>query len=232
MRTFEIITLFPQLFESHLKELPFSKSVQKDLTKINFHNPREFSTDDRKTIDFKPYGGGVGMLMMVEPIYKTLHKIFTPNYEKVISDNKLHKVKTHSNEKIILLTPKGERFTQKKAEELKEYDKIALICGRYEGFDARVKELANIEELSIGDFVLSGGELPALVVMESIIRLIPGVLEKEEAHEIESFSKNTLEYPQYTKPRNFKGLDVPEVLLSGDHKKIEEWRRSNSKPIQ
>lgn len=243
MLTFDVLTVFPQLFTNNIKELPFKKAISNNLININLTNLRDFGLDSYGTIDQKPFGGGPGMLLMVEPIYNALIDIYKNYYtdenafiEEVEAEsgdkiNKLSTTKTNKKDKIILLSPKGEKYNQKKATELKEYDHITFICGRYEGFDARIEKVAKIEKVSIGDFVLSGGELPALVIMESITRLLPGVLEKEEASLIESFSNGTLEYPQYTKPRTFKGFDVPEVLLSGNHKEIEKWRKENSKDI-
>jgi tRNA (guanine37-N1)-methyltransferase len=209
MITFDIITLFPELFSEHLNNLPFKKAIQKGLIKVNLHNLRDYALDKRGTVDDKPYGGGTGMVLMIEPIYKALQDI----------ENK---------EKTVLMTPLGTKYTQKKAGEYSQLSQITLICGRYEGVDARVEENLVDECVSIGDYVLSGGEIPALAIMESITRLIPGVLEKEDAAVKESFTDGTLEHPQYTRPEEFHEWKVPEVLLSGNHKEIERWKKENS----
>ena len=212
MLKFNVITLFPNLFEEHFNNLPFRRAIEKDLIEINLINLRDFAVDARGTVDDKPYGGGVGMILKIEPIYNALQSI------------------TDKNNRKILLAPSGQRYTQQKAQEFAqmseasehEVDALTIICGRYEGVDARVENLVD-EVVSIGDFVLSGGELAALAIMESITRLIPGVLEKEKALKEESFTTG-LEHPQYTRPEEFKRLKVPEVLLSGNHKEIEKWK--------
>ena len=218
MLTFDIVTLFPQLFESHLKELPFKKAIEKELVKINLHNLRDYANDKRGTVDDKPYGGGVGMILMIEPLYKVLKNIY---------GNSTEKIELSAKQKIIVLAPNGVTFKQKTAQNLTECEQITIICGRYEGIDGRINEICDTTSISIGDFVLSGGEIPALAVMESTIRLIPSVLEKPEAALLESFSTDTLEHPQYTRPEDFMGYKVPQTLLSGDHKKIEQWKREN-----
>lgn len=210
MITFDIITLFPELFEQHLSNLPFKKAIQKELIKVNLHNLRGYALDSYGTVDDKPYGGGTGMILMVEPIYNALQDIA-------------------DRQKTILLAPTGQKYTQKKARELLNNTQITLICGRYEGIDARVEEHLADESISIGDYVVSGGELPAMVIMESITRLLPGVLEKADAATKESFEENCLEHPQYTRPENFKNMQVPSVLLSGNHKEIEKWKKDHSK---
>jgi tRNA (guanine37-N1)-methyltransferase len=211
MLKFNIITLFPQLIQPHLEELPFKKAIEKELIAVNTVNLRNYAIDRHGTVDDKTYGGGTGMLLRIEPIHQALSEI--PNKQI-----------------IILLSPKGEKFTQEKAKELAKKENITFISGRYEGVDARVEDYVT-EIISIGDYVLSGGELPLLVIMESITRLLPGVLEKEDAASIESFEGNTLEYPQYTRPEEYDGKKVPEILLSGHHAEIEKWRKENSKKI-
>lgn len=228
MLTFEVVTLFPQLFTNNLKELPFKKAIDKNLIKVNLHNLRDFALDKHGTVDAKPYGGGVGMLLMIEPLYKILHKIFKTSENEQVD---LKKLKTGEKTRILVMAPSGEKLTQKKVDELVNLEKVVIVCGRYEGMDARIEEIADVEYVSIGDYVLSGGELPALVIMESITRTLPGVLEKDEAAALESFRNGTLEHPQYTRPENFKGWKVPEVLLSGHHKNIEDWKSENSKQI-
>jgi len=211
MLRFNIITLFPQLVETHLKELPFKKALEKGAIDVQITNLRDFAIDKHGTVDDKPYGGGTGMLLRIEPIHKALDTI----------ENK---------ERIILLSPKGERFTQEKAKELAKCENITFISGRYEGIDARVEDYTT-DIISIGDYVLSGGELPLLVIMESITRILPGILEKEDAATKESFEEGYLEYPQYTRPEEYDNKKVPEILLSGNHAEIEKWKKENSQKI-
>ena len=246
MLKFDVITLFPQLFSEHLNNLPFKKAIEKNIAKYNLWDLKKFSTNNYGSVDDKTYGGGVGMVLMIEPIFKALSEIYgKKTMEKRIkgnSDTRLNKdtdVFLNKNKRIIVLSPRGQRFDQKKAEELSKCAQISLICGRYEGLDARIEESIATDVISVGDFVLSGGEIPALAIMESVTRLMPGVLEKEEAAKIESFSKHEIrsaekeegryiEYPQYTRPEDFMGLKVPQVLLSGNHSEIEKWRKENS----
>jgi tRNA (guanine37-N1)-methyltransferase len=221
MLSIDVITLFPNLFDEHLNNLPFKKAIDNELIEVNLHNLRDFAVDKHGTVDDRPYGGGVGMLLMVEPIYKALQKIYGKDFLETRDKNA---------SKIIVLSPKGETHTQKKAENYKNLKQITFICGRYEGIDARISEYLADEVVSIGNYVLSGGELPTLVVMESIVRRIPDVLEKKEAGEIESFSEgNNVEFPQYTRPQEFKGMKVPDILLSGHHENIKKWRKDKTK---
>lgn len=215
MLTFEVITLFPQLIYPHLNELPFKKAIELNKLKINIHQLRDYSIDKHNTVDDKPYGGGLGMVLMIEPLYKVLNTLNT--------------------QKIVILSPKGKRFTQKKAVEYSKLKNISLVCGRYEGIDNRILKInkildnaPDIEHISIGNYVLSGGELPALNVMEATTRLLDGVLDSD-ATKYESHNSFKEEYPQYTRPSNFMGLKVPKILLSGDHKKIEEWKQKHSR---
>lgn len=217
--TFDIITLFPQMFDGPFSESIIRHAQEKGLVKINFHQLRDFATDKHKTVDDTPYGGGKGMVLKVDVVAAAISKLKTKN----------SKLKTQT----ILLTPRGERFNQDLAKRLIKYDNIILICGHYEGFDERIYDLVD-ESISIGDFVLTGGEIPAMAVVDAVSRLVPGVLAENSAESESFMEKSTdgnylLEYPQYTRPKNFKGNKVPEVLLSGDHKKITEWRMSNSK---
>lgn len=211
----DILTLFPAMFKGPFEESIIKRAQEKDLVEIKIHNLRDWAIDKRRTVDGKTYGGGTGMVLMVEPIYKAL---------KVLKS----KVKSPKS-KVILLSPRGKLFNQKKVQELSGLDHLILICGHYEGVDERVSEHLVDEEISIGDYVLTGGEIPTMVVVDTVVRLLPGVLEKAQATKLESFSKELLEYPQYTRPENFRGWKVPEVLLSGDHKKIEEWRKQKAK---
>jgi len=220
MIRFDVITLFPNLFLEHINNLPFKRAIEKNLAEINIHNLRNYAIDKHGTVDDKPYGGGVGMVLRPEPIFDCVE-----NISKNIKTLK-------SKRKIIVLSPKGKKFTQKEAWDYSKLDSIILICGRYEGIDHRIEKGLASEIISIGDYVLSGGELPALVVMESIIRLIPGVLEKNEATLKESFSRYLLEHPQYTRPDTYRRMSVPEVLLSGHHKEIEKWKKEHSKKVK
>ena len=228
MLVFDIITIFPKIFDSFLKESFIKKAQEKGLIKINIHNLREWTTDKHKTVDDRPYGGGLGMVLKVEPIYKAV---------KEISSLKKRKPK------VILFTPRGKKFNQMMAYQLSKLNQIIMICGRYEGVDERVaKHIADME-LSIGDYDLMGGELPAMVVMETIARLIPGVLGKPELlKERITKEKGFIEYPQYTRPPKFfpkkfgrarpEVWRVPKVLLSGHHQKIAEWRKKHRKVIE
>lgn len=236
MLEFNIITLFPKLFDPFLANLPLSRATGEGLVKVNVINLRDFAINKRGTVDGKPYGGGVGMLLRIEPIYQALASIYPDLYpnnnEELIDIRKLAKsVKKEAVQKkisVIALDPSGKVFTQKKAQELSCKKSVTFICGRYEGLDERIKTNLATEVISVGKYVLSGGELPALTIMESVTRLIPGVLEKEDATKIESFAQGkATEFPQYTKPRDFKGAEVPSVLLSGDHEKIKAWREEN-----
>lgn len=211
----DILTLFPEMFDGPFEHSIVKRAKEKDLVEIKVHNLRDWAEDKHNQVDDKPYGGGTGMVLMVEPIYNAIQEL-----------NESHSART------ILLTPQGKVFKQETAEEFAKEDHLIFLAGHYEGIDERVREHLIDEEISIGDYVLTGGELPAMVVTDAIVRLVPGVLEKKEAVKIESFrklkGKRVLEYPQYTRPKEFKGWEVPEVLLSGDHKKIEKWRNKKS----
>lgn len=234
---FEIITIFPQIFESFKNEALISRAQKKKIASINIHNLRDFTADNHKTVDGRPYGGGVGMVMMVEPILKAVRA--------------LRKLKTITQKsKVIIFSPKGKRFTQDIARKWSKLDQLIMICGRYEGIDERVAKHIADEEISIGDYVLFGGEVPAMAVMEAVTRLLPGAVGKEQSVKGESFSEDLfanlegtdqaeaegiLEYPHYTRPEivkiDGKNRHVPKVLLTGDHKKIESWRREQSVKI-
>lgn len=203
-----ILTLFPNMYDGFLNESIIKRAIDKKLVNVKLTNIRDFTSDKHGHVDDTPYGGGSGMLLRCEPIF-----------------NAVEKVKTNKS-KIILLTPDGKKYNQEMAYDLSKEKDLVFICGHYEGFDERIKSLADME-ISIGDYVLTGGELPSMVITDSIIRLIPGVIE-EESHLNDSFNNNLLDYPQYTKPREFKGMKVPDVLLSGDHKKIEDWRKEEA----
>lgn len=207
----DILTLFPRMFDNVLGESILKRAQTKGLIDVKVHNLRDWTFDSHRTADDKPFGGGPGMVMKVEPVYLALKELG----------------KKGNKGKIILLTPQGRTLTQKKAKELSKNKKLILVCGHYEGFDERIREAAD-EEISIGDYVLTGGELPALVLIDSVVRLIPGVVGASESLESESFEHGLLEYPQYTRPAEFEGKRVPGVLLSGDHKRIEAWRKEQA----
>lgn len=233
MVNFDIITIFPKIFDSYLKESLINRAQKKKLIKINIHNLRKYSPDKHKTlaetsshlapysaspravVDDRPYGGGIGMVMKIEPIYKAI------------------KALKKKGAKVILFTPRGKKFNQKMAGKFSKMKQIVFICGRYEGVDERVAEHLVDEEVSIGDYVLMGGEIPAITVIETVSRLIPGVLGKPQLLKERVTKKGGfIECPQYTRPENFKEWKVPKVLMSGNHKKIGEWRKEHCKVIE
>jgi len=217
---FDIITIFPEAFESYFQTSILKRAQAKKLVKINIHNLRKWTTDRHETVDGRPYGGGAGMIFLVEPVFKAVKEL-------------LRKEPCLKKRRVILFSVKGKKLTQKDVVRLKNYEQLILICPHYEGFDERIKTYLADEEISIGDYVLTGGELPAMVLIDAISRLIPGVI-KEKSLKEESFSleQGTLEYPQYSRPEIFypnprqKKISwrVPKVLLSGHHQKIKEWR--------
>ncbi|MFQ3536857.1 MAG: tRNA (guanosine(37)-N1)-methyltransferase TrmD [Aggregatilineales bacterium] len=208
---FEIFTLFPAMFESVLSESILKRARERGLLTVNLHNFRAYATDKHQTTDEPPYGGGGGMVLKVEPIVRAVEDVLRGDPAPVI-----------------LTTPQGERFTQRMAAEFAQYPRLAIICGRYEGVDERVRELVVTHEVSIGDYVLSGGELAAMVMLDAIARHIPNVLGNAESAPNDSFSSGLLEGPHYTRPPEFRGLRVPEVLLSGDHGAVARWRRESA----
>ena len=205
MIKFDIITIFPEMFNGYFNESILKRAQEKKLIKIRAHNLRNFTTDKHKTVDDSPYGGGPGMVLKVEPVYKTVQALKDKNY----------KLKTRT----ILFSTRGKLFDQKTAQRLAKYNQLILICGRYEGVDERVAKHIADEEISIGNFILSGGEIPAMILVDAVSRFVPGVLGKKESLETVKGS-----YPTYTRPEIFNKWKTPKVLLSGDHKKIEEWR--------
>ncbi|MFC1756376.1 tRNA (guanosine(37)-N1)-methyltransferase TrmD [Patescibacteria group bacterium] len=215
---FDIITIFPKIFDSYFSESIIKRAQKNKLIDIKVHNLRDYAKDKHKTVDDTPYGGGAGMVLKVEPIYKSVQ------FLKSKIKNKKEKTRT------ILFSAKGKKYTQKDARRLSVYDNLILICGRYEGVDERVVRKIADEEVSIGDYILTGGEIPAMILVDSISRLIPEVLGNAESTKDESHSwDNYLEYPQYTKPEEYNKWKVPKVLTSGDHKKIKQWRKNKSK---
>ena len=201
-----ILSLFPNMFDGFLTESIIKRAIQSGKVEVKIINFRDYSVYNNKQVDDTPYGGGAGMVLMCDPIFRCLDEIRTP--------------KSH----IIILSPEGSIYNEKKARELSKYEDIILICGHYEGFDERIKTLAD-EIISVGDFVLTGGEIPAMLIADSIIRLLPGAITNESL-ESESFDENLLDYPVYTKPAVYRDMNVPDILLSGDHKKIDDYRES------
>lgn len=216
-RRFDVITIFPEMIASYADASILGRAQKKKLIEVRAPNLRDWTTDKHRTVDDTPYGGGAGMLMKVEPIEKAVGKL------------KGRKGREGKKVRVILTSASGKLFTQKDARRLAKYDQLIFICGRYEGVDHRVEKHVADETFSIGDYVLTGGELPALVMVDAIARMVPGVLGSKASLESESHDEEgMLEYPQYTKPERYKKWKVPAVLLSGDHKKIEEWRKKNT----
>ena len=212
---FHVLTIFPEMFESPFSSGLISKASVKGLLKINCHDIRKYSTDRHKSVDDYPFGGGPGMVLKPEPIFSAV--------EDLQSSNEIG-----NNSRIIVMSPQGRMFDKNIARELTCYDELVLICGRYEGIDDRVIQNLADEELSIGNYILNGGELAAMVVIDSVSRLLPGVVGSEQSILEDSLADDLLKYPQYTRPRSFRGFEVPEVLLSGNHKIIEKWRKDKS----
>lgn len=209
----DILTIFPEMFDA-LNYSILSRAQKTKLLEIKTTNIRDFSLDNNKRCDDYSYGGGAGMIMTPQPLFDAINSVRTE--------------KSH----IIFMSPKGKTLTQKRVEELAKMDKdLVIVCGHYEGIDERIIDLLIDEELSIGDYVLTGGEIPAMVLIDAVSRYVPGVLGNDDTTEIETFSNGLLEYPQYTRPYEFKGLTVPDILLSGDHKKVDAWRLSKSLEI-
>ena len=201
----DILTLFPAMFDGFLNESIIKRAIESKKVEVNIHNIRNYSNDPHKKVDDYGFGGGKGMVLKIEPIYNALDEIKT------------------QDAKVILMTPQGIKYNQSKAYELSKEKHLIIICGHYEGFDERIRNLVDIE-ISIGDFVLTGGEIPAMAISDSVVRLIDGVIEKE-SHINDSFNNNLLDYPVYTHPVDFKGMKVPDVLLSGHHANIDKWRK-------
>jgi tRNA (guanine37-N1)-methyltransferase len=203
----DVLTIFPALFESPLRESLLGRAIQAGILDVRVHNIRDHAADRHRQVDDEPFGGGPGMVMKPEPVFGAVESLGT------------------GPKRILLLSPSGRRLDQALVRELAAEPWLVLVCGRYEGVDERVVDGLPSEEVSIGDYVLSGGELPALVVLEAVTRLVPGVVGREESLARESFEEGGLDHPHYTRPREYRGMEVPEVLLSGDHARIEQWRR-------
>lgn len=211
--TYNILTIFPRAFDSFLQTSLIARGISKKIIDVKVYDLRDFATDKHKSVDDRPYGGGPGMVMRVDIINRAIENLKLKNEKR--------------NNRIILLEPAGKPFTQKAAKRLAKYNELIFIVGHYEGIDERVRGLAD-EEISIGDYVLTGGELPAMVMMDAVSRMIPGFLGKENSIHEESFEDHLLEYPQYTRPKMHNNKKVPKVLLSGDHAKIKKWRAEQS----
>jgi len=213
---FEVFTLLPEVFPPYLESSILQRARLRGLIDVRVHNIRDYTHDKHHITDDTPYGGGGGMVMKPDPIFEAVESVIGPLQD------------SPQQVPIILLTPQGRVFTQRVAEELSRYERIALLCGRYEGVDERIREHLVSDEVSIGDYVLTGGELPALIVIDAVSRLLPGVLGDPDGAQDDSHSMGLLEYPHYTRPPTFRGWSVPDVLLSGDHARIEKWRREQA----
>lgn len=209
---FDVLTLFPEIFEGYLGQSVLKLAVQHGLVEVHLHNIRDWATDKHKTVDDRPFGGGPGMVLRVDRV--------VPCVEAV-------RAKDSDPGHLVMLTPQGRRLTQTVVEELAGHRRLLLLCGRYEGFDERVRILVQPDEISIGDYVLNGGEVAAMVIIDSVIRMVPGVLGDDRSNRDDSFAgpERLLEYPHYTRPRVYRGLEVPDVLLSGNHQQIAQWRQ-------
>ncbi|MCA9074439.1 MAG: tRNA (guanosine(37)-N1)-methyltransferase TrmD [Planctomycetaceae bacterium] len=212
---FDLLTLFPGLFDGYLEQSLLKKAIDAGLVDVHRWDFREWATDRHKSVDDTPYGGGPGMLIRCEPVYACVEHV---------------QQQGDTPGRLVMLTPQGQRLDQRLVEEISQEQRLLLLCGRYEGFDERIAEGLNPLEISVGDFICNGGEVPAMLLIDAVIRLIPGVLGDETSHKYDSFSQSgMLEYPQYTRPREFRGMTVPDVLLSGNHPEIARWRVEQSR---
>lgn len=221
---FDILTLFPEMFEGVFSHSIIKRALEMEVAQITTHNIRDYARDKHHMTDDTPYGGGGGMVMKPDPIFYAIEALLG----QTISPTGYQPNPTNGQPPLILLTPQGRVFTQQVAQELSEYPHLVFICGRYEGVDERVRQYLVTDQLSIGDYVLSGGEIPAMVIVDALIRLIPGVLGDPNATRDDSHATGLLEYPHYTRPAEFKGHGIPEILLSGHHANIERWRREQA----
>jgi tRNA (guanine37-N1)-methyltransferase len=212
---FDVLTLFPEMFPDYLGQSLLKLAIDKALVDVRLHNIRDWAEGRHKMVDDRPFGGGPGMVLMVKPVVECVEAV---------------RGQSEDAGRLVMLSPQGRRLDQSVVEELAKKKRLILLCGRYEGFDERVKQLLNPDEISIGDFVLNGGEVAAMVVIDAVIRLVPGVLGDERSSSEDSFSgaERLLEFPQYTRPREFRGLSAPEILLSGNHPEIARWRKEQS----
>ena len=212
---FDVLTLFPDMFPGYLGQSLLNKAIEKGLVSVHIHDLRDWTRDPHRKVDDRPFGGGPGMILMVEPVVEAVEAIQQMD---------------PSPAQVIVLTPQGRRLDQRLVEEFATQPRFLLLCGRYEGFDQRVIDILNPLEVSIGDYILNGGEVAAMVMVDALVRMVPGVLGHEQSSVEDSFSRGNrlLEYPQYTRPREYRGLAVPEILLSGNHQEIEKWRQEQS----
>ncbi|MFN9718732.1 MAG: tRNA (guanosine(37)-N1)-methyltransferase TrmD [Planctomycetota bacterium] len=211
---FDILTLFPEMFEGYVAQGHLRLAIDRKLVEINLHNFRDYAPGKRKQVDDKPFGGGPGMLLMCQPVFDCVETVQAQATEPG---------------RLLMMTPQGRKLDQIFVEELAQEKRLVLLCGRYEGFDDRIRQGLQPTEVSVGDFICNGGEVPAMLIVDTVIRLIPGVLHDETSSRYDSFSNaGLLEHPQYTRPREFRGMTVPDVLISGDHKKIQEWQHQES----
>lgn len=211
---FDVLTLFPQIFDSYLGQSILKLAIQRDLVSVNTHDFRDFAKGKHNQVDDKPFGGGPGMLLMCEPIFDCVESV---------------QASADSPGRLIMMTPQGRKLDQRLVEELAQEERLVIMCGRYEGFDDRILQGLQPTEVSAGDFICNGGEVPAMLLIDTVIRLIPEVLGDETSSKYDSFNESgLLEYPQYTRPREFRGMKVPDILLSGNHEAIAEWRHQQS----
>lgn len=212
---FDVLTLFPQMFTGYLSQSLLNLAIENGLVDVQLHNIRDWAHDKHNSVDDRPFGGGAGMVLRTPPVVEAVEAV---------------QAMTSPTGEVVLLTPQGRKLEQKLVEELAARQRLLLLCGRYEGFDQRVIDILQPTEVSVGDFILNGGEVAAMTVIDAVVRLVPGVLGDEDSNRYDSFSSGDrlLEYAQYTRPREYRGLKVPEVLLSGDHQRIAQWRREDS----
>ncbi|ABS22729.1 tRNA (guanine-N1)-methyltransferase [Bacillus cytotoxicus NVH 391-98] len=213
MMKIDILTLFPEMFTGVFGSSILKKAQEKEAVELRVVNFRDYTTNKHNSVDDYPYGGGAGMVLTPQPIFDAVEDLTKETTQKP---------------RIVLMCPQGERFTQKKAEELAKEEHVIFVCGHYEGYDERIREHLVTDEISIGDYVLTGGELASMVITDSVVRLLPGVLGNQNSQVEDSFSTGLLEHPHYTRPADFRGMKVPDVLMSGNHKKIDEWRHKES----
>ncbi len=211
---FDVLTLFPEIFNGYLQQSLLKLAIERGLVEVHLWDFRNWAPGKRRSVDDKPYGGGPGMLLCCQPVFDCVEAM---------------QAEGEAAGQLVMLSPQGRRLTQKVVEELAGFPRLLLLCGRYEGFDERIRQGLKPIEISAGDFIANGGEVPAMMVIDTVIRLIPGVLGDETSHKYESFAESgLLEYPQYTRPREFRGMEVPEVLINGNHQEIERWRREQA----
>ena len=218
---FDVLTLFPEMFPGYLGQSILKRAIDRNLVDVQLHNIRDWAKGRHNSVDDRPYGGGPGMVLMVEPVVECVEET---------RENIAKETGKPDASRLIMFTPQGRRLDQQKVEELATCEHLMLMCGRYEGFDERVKEILQPEEISIGDYIVGGGEVASMVLIDAVSRMLPGVLGDEDSNQQDSFSgpDRSLEFAQYTRPREFRGLEVPEILLSGNHEEIARWRAAQS----